>query len=281
MLESYCGKCCEDCPKHQDTTCVGCTSGLYSRDCEIARCCREKGHEGCGSCTYVLSCRTRMDRDQMPEKLLDQRRREEELYQTRMAKAQLLGKWLWPIFWCMIASTVVGLLDLEFITNTYPIVGHISTVITTGLSVYIGWCYLQLAPVDDRYRFVGLVQIGLLVNNIAGIFLPDDSWIMILLLIPVLIFSIMSEYRRCMAHSDALSGISDELAEKWKNQWKLFKIALIGTSVCIALFFVPMINIAAIFAFIGFILLLLFVGIRDYVYLYKTADLFRPCPGER
>ena len=47
MAETYCGKVCRECEQKEALSCPGCKLGpgkLYGGDCELAKCCREKGN---------------------------------------------------------------------------------------------------------------------------------------------------------------------------------------------------------------------------------------------
>ena len=55
---TYCGKNCESCTWRETQGCSGCETGpgsVYGGDCGIARCCREKGHASCQTCTIGQS----------------------------------------------------------------------------------------------------------------------------------------------------------------------------------------------------------------------------------
>ena len=52
-MEGLCGRDCETCAYREQLNCGGCrTMGR----CPVAVCCREKGHETCGTCTQASYC---------------------------------------------------------------------------------------------------------------------------------------------------------------------------------------------------------------------------------
>ena len=102
QMDTYCGKSCEFCSEKKSGSCPGCRVGpgrsLYS-GCEIAGCCRSKGHESCETCTMKFGCGKRGRREGMPK---ERRRKaaEEEARRAEIArKAPFLGRWLWVLFW--------------------------------------------------------------------------------------------------------------------------------------------------------------------------------------
>lgn len=280
MASNYCGKSCDQCPKYLDAVCVGCQGGSYSRDCRIARCCREHGHAFCGTCVHASGCMTRKLRDQMPELMLDEQRRNAAEQSRRLANAEKLGTWLWPIFWLMIAQSVVSLLNLDLVTSIVPVFGKIAPIVMGVVAAAVGVCYLMLRDVDPRYRTVGAAQIVVGVYNLIGDRILGAPVVALVVMVAVLVMNVYSKYCECMAHGEVLHGIDDAFESKWVAQWNWYKIIFISFPVVLLLMIVPVINMLAMIALVTLCGLLVFVTVREYVYLYRMAELFRAYPGE-
>lgn len=59
MGDTYCGKLCEDCQFKDNLQCPGCKTGpgkTWMTECELAKCCMDKGHQNCTTCSYSTSC---------------------------------------------------------------------------------------------------------------------------------------------------------------------------------------------------------------------------------
>lgn len=69
MAETYCGKSCLECGQKDVLNCPGCKAGpgkQYGGDCELAKCCRSKGHQECSTCGFNGNCGTLRSKDRMP-----------------------------------------------------------------------------------------------------------------------------------------------------------------------------------------------------------------------
>ena len=67
MTKTYCGKDCEQCAFGRANGCPGCQNGPGgSGECELAQCCRSKGHQSCDTCNFMQSCTTLHNREQLP-----------------------------------------------------------------------------------------------------------------------------------------------------------------------------------------------------------------------
>lgn len=105
MAGPYCGKGCESCALREQLSCSGCRSGpgrTWGTECELARCCQQKGHESCQTCSFAAGCRLFYDRSEQPQYRFQERERSAQRQQEAAQKAEVLGKWLWILFWLMI-----------------------------------------------------------------------------------------------------------------------------------------------------------------------------------
>lgn len=109
MGESYCGKRCDECPARPGGHCAGCKDGPgspWSGECEIARCCRNKGHESCGTCTLNGHCALYSGRMGAQRERERRREAEDEARRRNADRAPLLAKWLTVLFWLVIPNII-------------------------------------------------------------------------------------------------------------------------------------------------------------------------------
>lgn len=264
MAESYCLKSCSDCGREG---CSGCKTGGFAGQCEIARCCKEKNHESCDSCTRSLYCPTRTGRDQMPEKIFAMQRREAELAVKYRADAEILAKWVKTIFWFMIAGIPLGVLEM------IPALGKVMPLITMALSCVVCYCYYRMKIVDEGFGVVaGLYLAGILMITVSS-YLPEGKFLNVVLSLVSGVCGLILIKYVCNTFRNALSGINREMSEKWENQWMLYKIGLFTLLGCLVVAFIPVLNILAAIAILVALVLLLFVMIREYVYMWQTAKV--------
>ena len=265
MSESYCLKSCSDCGK-----CSGCRGGAYAARCDIAKCCREKNHENCDSCTRGITCPTRRGRDNMPGTLLDRERREAERLAAKRFNAGVMAKWVWIIFWCIIAANVVGL--LEFLAESVPVLGWVGLVAETALFLVIAYGYWQMKDIDVGFRTYAILS--LISQGMSAVHTTlQEGPVRILIAIPEIIIVLIAYRTQYLAFRDALSGIDGEMSYKWLRQWNLFKISLLAMGA--GLLFSIILSLLGLVIILGGIGVLLFVMIREYVYLYQTAQICR------
>ena len=112
-METICGKSCEACAWKEPLNCSGCREDMgrpFSGPCDIAACCREKGHQRCETCAYLSGCPRRARRDDIPWQEL-QRREDEAASQRLLAEtAPLMAKWVPLIFWLAVPLVLASLL---------------------------------------------------------------------------------------------------------------------------------------------------------------------------
>ena len=267
MAESYCLKSCTECAREG---CPGCRAGAFAGQCEIVKCCKEKNHESCESCTRGIYCPTRTSRDQMPEKVFAMQRRQAELAVKYRGDAAVLAKWVAVIFWSMIAMNVVDLVGL--LAAFVGAIRWVNLAGTVAALVVVFWGYYNLRGVDDRFGSIAALQLATYgISTLLEVFVPGESALKTIVQLGCAIVNIVVWKTKSETFRDALSGISRELSEKWENQWKLYKISLYmafgGVLVCI----IPVVGLVGLLAVLGALGVLLFVGIREYVYLWQTG----------
>ena len=268
MNEMYCGKDCQTCAYREATECRGCLS--QRQYCEIAQCCRGKGHESCETCSFRNGCGKLMGKENVPVS----RQRTQELQAAREAeaarRAPVMVKWLKWIFWLIIVSNVINLI------GQLPALALACEVATTVCGLGVAWALLQLQGEDGRYRTAAIcVAIPLLLTLTVQLISGGGEapgWSVVLTL-PAAIISLVGEYHKCMAHSSVVGSVDSGLGEKWQKIWKWQVIALgslIGSIVLVLI--VPVLG--ALVAMAAAVAVLV-VSIMEIVALYQSAEAFR------
>lgn len=283
MSETYCGKDCGSCPQREAMNCPGCKAGpgaAWPGECELAKCCRDRGHETCGTCTQQKVCGLWNRREEMParrrerrefeaRKLADQEARKKALAED----AAVLARWLWPLFWLIVPGTIAGLMSDDTLSAYWPglvIPGEILGFLCT---VAYGLFLLKLAGVNERYRTAGIcLLVGTVVSTPVTLLAFGAAWTLVVLL-PVAAVALAGEYQEYIGHAEVLEPVDLELSEKWRRLWKWY----IGTFLALfAGFFVALIS-----ALLGLLVMLasvigtIVVSILKLVYLWRTARTFR------
>ena len=187
--------------------------------------------------------------------------------------APTLSKWLWVLFWLVIAITVADVLCQDFVESWLPWLHLTGEVLKIACYLVYGWVLLRLSSVTEYYRTAGVCQIAASLVQVVKIVLPDYSGLILVLSLLTITIGLTSRYNEFMGHGSALEGIADDLSSVWKDLWKGY----IGLYIAVFL--------SAIFSGLGGLLLLLVLflslvgilglGIYETVLLYRTAQLFK------
>ena len=279
MAETYCGKTCAECAQRETLSCSGCKTGpgkLYGGDCELAKCCRSKGHQECTTCGFKGNCGTLRGKERMPEYRLKHMEAEKARAAAAAKRAPVLGKWLWILFWLIIPSTIASLMTNENIAGSIPSVFVPGQILSAVCSALYGLILVKLATEEARYLTAGVCGLICGAVNVllacvsGGGELPPWT---LLISLPATIVSLVGEYQEFEAHSVVLSGVDDDLSEKWTEFWKWYIGMYAGVFGGLLLaFIIPVLGLlVSLAAAIGLIV----VGIMRLVYLYRTAKAFR------
>ena len=282
MAETYCGKNCAECSKREELNCQGCKAGpgrQFGGDCELAKCVRDKGHETCETCGFKGNCGTLRSRESMPGYRI-RKIESEKMRKAAIAKrAPVLGKWLWIIFWLIIPSTIGSIMAHETTAKILPGLFMPGQIINAICSLIYGAILLKLGSEEDRYRTAGICALIAGASSALAAMINGGSdgatWILIFT-IPAAIVAIVGEYNEYMAHSAVLSGVDNELSEKWEVLWKWYIGLFLGMLGCIIVMLI--IPILGAIAILGCAIGTVVVSILKLVYLYRTAKIFREYP---
>lgn len=266
-----CTKNCEDC--RERSGCRLCEA--YSDNCPIAKCCREKGHENCSTCTDFNICTVRRSCYSMPkyrlEKAEEERIREERYRSLR----EIVLKYLRPLFVISLITEILSLLPTgtDVIEKTPAMRFPIAAVLLV-LRLALGIILVKLGSVNDRYKKAGaLTVIYAFASAVITMFRTpqtSDSMSVLALIISVIVY--ISIYLEYTAHSDIFAGVDDSLGEKWTNlfKWKIAATLTTAAAPILVLF-------ASVLGAIVTLLALLAAVVTDvlyFVYLNSTIRDF-------
>lgn len=282
MAETYCGKSCEACNVRDELGCPGCRVGpgrSIAGDCELASCCRTKGHDSCTTCSFRSSCGTFSCRDSMAERRQRQRKVEAQQNEQKRERAAVLGQWLLVMFWLFIPSTVGSLMTNDTVRQWLPGLYMPGTILVTICAAAYALILLRLGKVHDRYRTAGtchLISAGvhLVISLITGGDTP--GWTLVITL-PVFLVALYGTYNEYFGHGEMLEGIDQEQADKWYLlfKWEVgLQIGLIASILLVLI--LPVLGlIATLAASVGSAV----VNVLSLVYLYRICRIFREYLG--
>ena len=279
MEETYCGKTCAECGRRDELNCPGCKTGPgkpYDGDCILAKCTRGKGHETCATCIYSSTCGTLMGKNSIPDQRIRKIEAEKQRKATLVKRAEVMGKWLWIMFWLMIGANIPALLSNYYFAQHLP--GLYLAGAICGLLFNLACCLilLKLGREYDGYRVAGILfLVGSVISALRGTinWMNPDANGLVLLSLPAAVANIVATYQEYIAHSAVLVGVDDVLSEKWGALWRWYIRCYLGMFGCVVLMgFAPLLGVVLV---VAAIIALLVMAIMEIVYLYRTAKIFR------
>ena len=282
MAETYCGKTCDNCSFAEQCSCPGCKADHYSpiaAQCAIAACCRSRGHQTCATCSFRENCPNLNKRDANPEQIMQrqaelQRKAQAEAEARAREKAQLekyaaiLGKWVWMLFWLAMSAQVIGLFG-----NIKSLSGIVS-VINAGIAVAMGLIYLKkLSETHDGFRLASIGAFSTALTSLLALFVADGTGLDTILTMVLLVPSLVGMYYEYTAYAEVLEGVDNELCEKWRKLWKI-TVGCMGVTFGSLVLVLLAPGLAAMAILVGAIGLLV-ASVLEWIYLYKTANVFR------
>ena len=279
MGETYCGKTCDNCTWKEALNCPGCKSGpgkVFSKDCSIASCCREKGHDSCDSCSFKVDCMSLRNRYTKAEIRKKERDAELERQKETDTRALAIGKWLWFLFLLIIPSTIAGILTLNFVAQKVPIVYRVGEILKIVVALLYGAILLKLSSAEEKYKKAGIYQLVAVAGTLLNMLIwggTEDAPGQLFTSLPFGIISLYGTYFEFMAHSSVLIGIDNRLSEDWVDLWKRVlgaNIGIIGGSI----FMIVSLILGGIIVIAAAVYLII-VSIFTLMYLHRTAVVFR------
>lgn len=269
-MSSYCMKSCAECPEMEHERCRGCRDSRYAADCMIANCCRNMEVDCCINCGNYSTCMTVRCRKEMPQCI----HRHNARVQRNESWIRVMAQWLPLVFWCSVARLVFGTV-MDPLANAVPDLAMVQLLGNIGLLLGIAFGYWQLSETVSGFRFASVYHLIMAANSVALHVLPEEGLMVILLSLVIIVLDFVHIYMMCDSYRGVLSSIDPDMGEKWQKQWNHFKIAALVLGISILLLLIPVINLIGVVGFVGGACFLVFVIIREVVYIYQTMSICR------
>ena len=264
MFNTYCGKSCQTCGYRAETGCRGCREEA-SRECKLAHCCREKGHETCQSCTYNTQCGMYRGKDTAPQYRLAKKKAELEHQAFLKQRGAYLAKWMWVLFWLFVPNTIAYILT-QWVAPLYVF----GTVVSVVCSIVYAVVLFQLATQEQSYQTAGILNLITAVVSIPVLFIQNE-WVATAIVMVLAIVDLFSSYYEFQAHANVLEGVDNLLSEQWRTLWKW----MIGATIALVIGMIFTIIIIGLLVVLAAAIAILVIGILKLVYLYRTAQVFQ------
>ena len=270
---TYCGRDCQTCTKKEAMGCPGCRIGpgrMIDGDCELAKCCRNKGHKTCATCTSNRRCWMYNNRANAAEERLKRRQNEENRLIDLAHNAKEMKGWFQWLFWLSLANLLGTTLTHELLKDVFSITYIPGVILQLGSKVAYFVLLFMMAKQEDTYGKAGIsLLIATVVSGIVSLMGEGGKALSLLLALPLAAAEVVAVYYEFNAHAALFEEVDTEICENWLLLWKLFLITYCAT---IGGVFLAVISpaLAAIVMLIG-ALGLAIVGILRLVLLYRSA----------
>lgn len=230
-MESYCGKNCMQCSYFIQRCCPGCKWGPgqpVQGVCPLARCCREKGHGTCRSCSLAYHCGLLAQRDFFPPRPASSQYPPRQVRPASIPqvppptveKAAILSRWLGWLFFLELAqiifAVVIGVFLVSFkVSSIPPMASLVSNLLIIGIYCII---YFRLSEAQSGYRIPAIAHIVCFPLILVIIFFPSYknlTFYAAIQLIDILI-TLAAECFVYQENGKAIQGLSGGLARGWK-----------------------------------------------------------------
>jgi len=272
MAQTFCGKTCTDCVHKEALNCPGCRVGpgrSIHGECDMAQCCRSRGHETCETCNIHVRCGKYIRREQAPlDRLKRMNAEQERIAETARATPQI-ARWMRILLWLVIPSEIGGLLTNQTISNLLPGFYIPGMILMFGSSIAYCAVLFVISKLEERYRKAGIFMlIGIVISAVANL-AGDMQAVALLFGIPAIVISLMSAYQELHAHSDVMADVDRHISESWLTLWKFHLIVygLLYGSVILMILSV----LLGIVALIGGALGTLIVGVVKLILLNQSS----------
>ena len=282
MSITYCGKSCESCTYQEELNCSGCQSGpgrVFSSECKLAQCCREKGHETCDTCVHQRNCGMWLDRSSAP-RLRIERQKEQAARQAEIDRcAPILGKWLKLLFFSEIVRLVSGMVLTGWVIEWMPSLEMVRQVLINVCSIMEALILLKISTENKKYAYAGGLQLLRMVVSCMEMLIPDTSvGISYALAIVAVVMTMWGYYYEFKAHAENVLILDGDLSEKWDKVWKMHLYSMIG--LCVSILFALAGTGIGFFALLVMLVMLVSLAVLvvasvlSIKYRYNTAHVF-------
>lgn len=277
MSETYCGKSCEACEYMTSGKCPGCSEGPGHSEygaCDLAKCCRDKGHEKCEACRFNLDCYLLKDKEFMPEEMAKRTKVELGRRDQIVKIAPFLAFWINILFWINFPTFFGGMLNNADLVGGRVEIALFGVILTFACNFIYGFILLKLAPAEKRYKLAGITFIASSAMSVVVLFIPTNSQMVIgLIEIIAMVVSLVSMYFEIFAHAEILRGVDNILGQKWIELWKWTVISM-ALSLVSGILVIAIAGLAEL-TLLAATMISLVVTVLKIKYLYDTSKVFK------
>lgn len=274
-MVTYCGKSCDSCAKREEYHCPGCFSICSEYGgCKIAECCRDKGHNGCQTCTQNEYCGLYQSRGSMAREREERRKSAAEKAARLHEIRKVMKKHLLPLFCLSIAVTVTDAASGLFAMNQ-PVIGAVFRAVLLAAELIYAFLLYRMSPAEKRYlkaaRFLCPAAILGFASGILSIFAGNMETLRFFVSLPAAILSLIAVYQEYGAHSEVLSDFDGELSEKWDKLRKWYIGLTVGS---VLTPFAALFGILGVLIIVAYFIAYVSVSVLSLVFLWRTAAVF-------
>lgn len=272
--ETYCGKSCTECPHREELDCPGCKSGpgVAFGSCAIARCCREKNHADCKTCTSWVGCGLRAGREQEPVIRKKSSEWEAQKKQELQAKAPVLVRWISVLFWLFIPQIIANLMTDDNVTKVAPALWMPGVLLTMACTLIYGAALWKMQSIDRGYRTAAICNFVVGLGNLVN-FVTSNAYLQVFIALGLLALSLASCYVEYNTHAEVLVPTNMPLAQQWRQLWK-WNLWCIGGLVLVFVL-VLLAPILALLLTLAVAIAVIVLQVLKLVYLRRMANHFR------
>ena len=187
----------------------------------------------------------------------------------RESNTIVLAKWIPILFYLMVATTIVGVINNQLLVRFFPQIVLLGRILKSACLFAYGFVLLQLSLESEHYKIAGICTLVIASGNFMMALLPILA---VSFTIPIAILGILVTYQEYQGHAQLLVNFDSMLANKWNALWRWYLVTLAITLGSILVAIIPI-----------FGTLVLFVGIvgsfcislLKMMYLYKMVQVFR------
>ena len=184
------------------------------------------------------------------------------------------------LYWLNIANLIITVLTNDTLAELLPFISGLASIAGIVCSIVTLVIFFRMGNIIDEYRTAAYCTIasvvvsivGVIVGVIAEISFGGGAALVVIVAIISAIVSVYASYKEFQGHVTILSGIDDELAEKWNTLWNWTMFAA-GTAILGLLLMFLLVTLAAVVMLIGGIVAIVAIVLR-VKYMKEMADLF-------
>lgn len=283
MSKTFCGKNCDECTYKEELNCPGCEQGpgnTWRGDCKISRCCDDKGHNNCETCSMKAACGTLSRKHVIPQERIKDLEAEAAKQERIQKKALFLSKWFPVMFWLSLANIIGGFISNDTIESLFPKFGLVISSITLIIQLFYTVILFIISSESDKYKKSATYKLAVVavtaISSIVLLFTDDPNGIIsiliTLLMLILTVVAVYAEYLEYKGHSEVLEEADANLSEKWDKliKWYIICYTVIAASFILA--FIPIIGALIVWAAaIGSVI----VGILKVILIYHMSNTFK------